>query len=76
MSTTQPIPANAPIEELRLSVGAYNRLKRGGKHLVADVASYTAAKLRDEGVPERQIDEIRARLQANGRSLVDDPVGV
>lgn len=76
MSTTQPIPANAPIEELRLSVGAYNSLKRGGKHLIADVAACTAAELRDQGVPEQQIDEIRDCLRANGRTLVGDRLGV
>lgn len=74
MSTVSRIPANAPIEELRLSVGAYNCIKRLGKHAVADVASCTAAELHGLGVPERQIDEIRTRLQVNGRALVGDPL--
>ena len=65
-----PQPQNMPIEDLDLSVRAYNCLKRAGIHTVQDIQKLDPeemAQIRNLGARSRA--EIAAKLQARGIAL-------
>jgi DNA-directed RNA polymerase subunit alpha len=59
--------SNAPIEELNLTVRAYNRLKRGGITTIAAVLERSDEELLAmPGFSPRLYDELRSKLISNG----------
>ena len=72
MSSASRIRASAPIEEIEPSVGTYNRLRRASIHTVAQLASSTPDELRQCGLDERRLDEVRVLLRNHGRFLAND----
>lgn len=68
--------AEIPIEELNLSVRAYNGLKRSQINVVSELAKYTQADLKEiKNLGEKSADEIVAALQAKfGITLPDNAV--
>lgn len=67
------IAANAPIEELDFTIGTYNRLKRAGVNIVAQLACLTEDEVL--ALPQlgwKHVDEIKVNLRRNGRLLVGE----
>lgn len=71
------IAASAPIEDLDLSLWAFNSLRASGIYTIAQLAVNTVAEVEamirgDRSRRARHTDEIRFALHRNGRFLKDD----
>jgi len=64
-----------PIDDLDLTVRAYNCLKRDGVHTVGEVVARTESDLRDiRNLGQKSIEEVKVKLHQLGLSLRDSPV--
>ena len=64
------------IEDMELSIRAYNCLKREGIHTVGELVNRSEADLLDiRNFGSKSIDEVKAKLVSMGMSLKDSPVG-
>lgn len=71
---TPRIADDEPIEELDLTIRAYNVLKREGVHTIEDLTKRTVGDLMDmRSLGAGSVEHIIGRLQEHGRNLATEP---